>query len=49
MYIDSAKEIIEYIHVNGWSIASAAWVLDLVLTPRTRAAVLELDPEIERF
>ena len=49
MHIESANKIIEYIHVNGGSIASAARALDLVLTPRTRAAVLELDPEIERF
>ena len=47
MYIDSAKTIIEYIHVNGGSIASAVRVFDLVMTPRTRAVVLELDPEIE--
>ena len=49
MHIERANKIIEYIHVNGGSIASAARALDLLLTPRTRAAVLELDPEIERF
>ena len=49
MYVSDATKIVEYILLNGGTVASASRELEIKLTPKIRECILRFQPDIERY